>query len=196
MQASGADLPRPIGTSTTVLDSTVVTKINARGVETLIGDDGKTYDLPLKMNLSQSRSGDKDSEVVNFNDASVQRNVIVKSYGDALKTSVRHRTQSHIVFGNSSNSVIKGAPQVIPHASVSGVDSTLTEDDLKSFLTLKHIVFNELKCYSKKHSLSKTFKVSLAPTQYRRLQNPKLWGIGITVKAFSRGIQNNFCICV
>ena len=44
MQASSVDLPRPIDTSTTVLDSTVVTKLNVRGVETLIGEDGKTYD--------------------------------------------------------------------------------------------------------------------------------------------------------
>ena len=32
---------------------------------------------------------------------------------------------------------------MIFHASVYGVDSTLTEDDLKCFLTGKHIVFNE-----------------------------------------------------
>ena len=79
---------------------------------------------------------------------------------------------------------MKGAPEVVFHAPVSGVDSTLTEDNLKSFLTGKHIVFNGVKCYSKDHGLSKTFKVSLSPTQYRRLQNPKLWGIGITVKRF------------
>ena len=85
MQASSVDLPRPIDTSTTLLDSTVVTKLNVRGVETLIGEDGKTYDLPLKVMLNQSRSRDKDGVVVNSDDASVERNFIVKSYGDALK---------------------------------------------------------------------------------------------------------------
>ena len=79
---------------------------------------------------------------------------------------------------------MKGAPEVIFHAPVSGFDSTLTEDDLNSFLTGKHILFNRVKYYSKEHCLSKTFKVSLSPTQYRWLQNPKLWGIGITVKRF------------
>ena len=54
MQASSVDLPRPINTSTTVLDSTVVTKLSVRGVEKLISEDGKTYDLPLKVNLNQS----------------------------------------------------------------------------------------------------------------------------------------------
>ena len=113
MQASSVDLPRPIDTSTTVFDSTVVSKLNVHGVETLIGDDGKTYDLPLKVNLKQSRSRDKYGVVVNFDYASVQRNCIVKSYGDALKTSVRHRTISHVVFGNSNSSVMKGKPEVI-----------------------------------------------------------------------------------
>ena len=119
--------------------------------------------------------------VVNFNDVSIQRTCIVKSYGNALKTSLMHCTKSHVVFCNSNSSVMKGAPEVIFHASVSGVDSTLPEDDLK---TGKHIVFNGVKCYSEKHSLSKTFLVSLSPTQYRRLQNPRLWGIGTTVKRF------------
>ena len=122
--------------------------------------------------------------MVNCDDASVEINSIVKAYGDALKTSARHRTKSHVVFGNSNSSVMKGAPEVVFHAAVSGVDSTLMEDDLKSFLTGKHIVFNGVKCYSKDHSLSKTFKVSLSPSQYKRLCNPKLWGIGITVKRF------------
>ena len=111
----------------------VVTKLNFRGVETLIGDDDKTYDLPLKVNLNQSRSRGKDVVVVNFYDASIQINCIVKSYGDALKTSVRHRTKSHVVFGKSKDSLMKGEPEVIFYASVSGVDSTLTEDDLKIF---------------------------------------------------------------
>ena len=150
MQDSDVDLPWPIDTSTTVFDSTVFTKLNIRGVETRFGDC-KTYDLPLKVNLHQSRSRNKDGVVANFNDASVQINFIVKSYGDALKTSVRHRTKSHVVFGNSNNSVMKGEPEVIFHESVSGVDSTLTEDDLKSFLTRKLLVFNEVKCYSKEH---------------------------------------------
>ena len=66
MHASSVDLPRPIDTSTTELDSTVVTKLNVRGVETLIGDDGKTYDLPLKVNLNQSRSRDMDGVVDTF----------------------------------------------------------------------------------------------------------------------------------
>ena len=66
MQASSVDLPRPIDTSTTVLHSTVVTKLNVHGVETLIGDNGKTYDLLLKVNLNQSRSRDKDGVVVIF----------------------------------------------------------------------------------------------------------------------------------
>ena len=56
MQASSVDMPIPNDTSTTVLDSTVVTKLYVRGVEKLIGEDGKTYDLPLKVNLNQSRS--------------------------------------------------------------------------------------------------------------------------------------------
>ena len=153
-------------------------------METLIGDDGNTYDLPLKVNLKQSRSRDKDCAVDNFNDVSVQINFIVKSYGDALKTSVRHCTKSCVVFGNSNSSCMKGAPEVIFHALVSGIDRTLTEDNLKSFLSGKHIVFNGVKSYSREHSLSNTFKMSLSPTQYRRLQNPKLWGIGITVKRF------------
>ena len=102
MQASSGDMSRPIDTSTTVLDSTVITTLNVHGVETLIGDDGKTYDLPLKVNLNQSRSCDKNGVVINFYDASVQIQFIVKSYGDALKTRVRHRTQSHVVFGNSN----------------------------------------------------------------------------------------------
>ena len=63
------------------------------------------------MNLNQSRSRDKDGVVVNCNDASVEINFIVKSYGAALKTSVRHRTKSHVVFGNSNSSVMKGAPE-------------------------------------------------------------------------------------
>ena len=104
--------------------------------------------------------------------------------------------QSHVVFGKSNSSVMKGTPEVVFHAAVSGVDSTLTEDVLKSFLTWKHRVFNGVKGYSKEHSLSKTFKVSFSPTPYIRLQNPKLWGIGITHYAFSRGTLNNFSICV
>ena len=193
MQASSVDLPRPIDMSTTVFDSTVVTKLNVHGVETLIGEDGKTYDLPVKVNLNQSRSRDKDGVVVNCDDASVERNFIVKSYGDALKTSIRHCTKSHVVFGNSNSIVMKG----VFHAAVSGVDSTLTEDDLKNFLTGKHIVFNGVKCYSKDHSLSKTFKVSLSPSQYKWLHNPKLYGVlALLLHAFSRGIQNNFCIRV
>ena len=135
MQVSSVYLPRPIDTSTTVLDSTMVTKLNVRGFETLIGDDDKTYGLPLKVNLNQVRSRDKDGVVVNINDASVQIHFIVKSYGDALKTSVSHRTKSHVVFGNSYNSIMKSAPEVIFHAVVYGVDSTLTEHDLKCFLT-------------------------------------------------------------
>ena len=164
MQASSVDQHRPIDTSATVFDSTVVTKPNARGVQTLIGDDGKTYYLPLKVNLNQSRSRDMDGVVVN------------------LKTSVRHHTNSHVVFGNSHNSIMKSVPEVIFHASVSGVDSILTEGDLTSFLTRKHILFSEVKCYSIERSLSKTFKVSLAPTQNRRIQNPHVWELGITVK--------------
>ena len=162
-QHSSVDLPRPIDTYTTLLDSTGVTNLNV-GVETLISDDGKTHDFPLKVNLNQSRSRDEDGVVVNFDDVSVQRKCILKSYGDELKTYVRHRTQSHVVFGNSNSSVMKGALEVILHARVSGVGSTPTEDDMKSFLTGKHM--------------------SLSPTQYRRLQNPRLWGIGITVKCF------------
>ena len=110
-----------------MLDSTVVTNLNVCGVETLIADDGKTYGFPLKVNLNQCRSRDKDGVVVNFDDASVQRNCIVKSYGDALKTNVRLCTQSHVVFGNSNSSVMKGAPEVILHARVSGIDSFLME---------------------------------------------------------------------
>ena len=36
----------------------------------------------------------------------------------------------------------------------------------------------------KPDSLSKTFKVSLSPHQYRRLFNPSLWDSGICVKRF------------
>ena len=59
MQTSSVDLHLPFDTSTTVLASTGVTKLNVCGVETLIGDDGKTYDLPLKVTLNQSMSCDK-----------------------------------------------------------------------------------------------------------------------------------------
>ena len=138
-----------------MLDSTGVTNLIVCGVETLIADDGKTYDFSLKVNLNQYRSLDKDGMVVNFDDAPVQINCIVKSYGDALKTNVRLHTQSHVVFGNSYSSVMKGALEVLLHARISGVDSSLTEDDLKSLLTGKHM--------------------SLFPTQYRLLQNPRLW---------------------
>ena len=138
------------------------------------------------MNLNYSRSGDKDGVVVNWDDASAEINFIVKSYGDALKTSVRHRPKSHVVFGNSNSSVMKDAPELYSMQPflVLIVRPTLTEDDLKSFLTGKHIVFNGVKCYSKDHSLSKTFKLSLSPTPYTQLHNPTLWGIGNTFKRF------------
>ena len=48
MQASSVDLPRPIDTSTTVLESTVVTKFNVRGVETLIGVMARRMTYPSK----------------------------------------------------------------------------------------------------------------------------------------------------
>ena len=196
MQASSVDLPRPVDMFTTVLDSTVVTKPNVHGVETLIGDDGKTYDLSFKVNLNQFRSRDKDGVLVNFDDASVERNCIVKSYGDALKTSLRHRTKSHVVFGNSNSSVMKGAPEVVSHVSVSGVDSTLTEDATKSFLTGKHIVFNGVKCYSKEHSLSKHLRCPFPLLSTDGYQIQSYGELALLLNAFSRGTLNNICICV
>ena len=60
-------------------------------------------------------------------------------------------------------------------------------------LYLRHT--NEVKCYSKEHSLSKTFKVSLSPTLYRRLQNPNFRGeLALLLNALTRGTPNNvFC---
>ena len=101
------------------------------------------------------------------------------------------------MFGNSNSSVIKGALEVVFHAAVSGVDSTLTEDDLKSFLTGKHIVFNGVECYSKDHSLSKTFKVSLSLLSTDGYTIQSYVKLALLLNAFSRGtLINNFCICV
>ena len=73
-----------------MLDSTVVTNLNVCGVETLIADDGKTYGFPLKVNLNQCRSRDKDGVVVNFDDASVPK----KLYSEILWRCVENKRQA------------------------------------------------------------------------------------------------------
>jgi len=156
---------------------------------TITGDDGKTYNLPLRVNLDDSRSRasikvsrstQPEAHALIPEGSSPSSNPTLESYVDVVKKGAKRR----IVFGNSDNSVIKAAPEVLFHAAITGVDCSLKEDDLKSFLKGKHIVFRDVKCYSKEQSLSKTFKVTLPPSHYRRLQNPNLWGTGIVVKRF------------
>ena len=118
-----------------------------------------------------------------FDDASVQINCKAKFHGDTFNTSVRHRTKSYVVFGSSNSSVMKGAPEVIFHASVSGVDSTLTEDDLKCFLTRSTVCRKHLRC-----------PFPLLSTDGHKIQS---YGeLALLFNAFSRGTLNNFCICV
>ena len=160
-------------------------KSTGRTAHTIAGDDGRTHDLPLRVNLddSSSRSSTKsqpEAHVLIPEGAPPSSTPTPESYVDVAKKGAKRR----IVFGNSDNSVIKAAPEVLFHAAITGVDCSLKEDDLKTFLKGKHIVFRAVKCYSREQSLSKTFKVSLPPSQYRRLQNSKLWGTGIVVKRF------------
>ena len=187
--SSGLDLSQSSQSApvTQPVDNTA--KSTVRTAHTIAGDDGRTYDKPLRVNLDDSSSRSytnvphntqPEVNVLIPDAASPSSTPALESYVDVAKKGAKRR----IVFGNSDNSVIKAAPEVLFHAAITGVDCSLKEDDLKSFLKGKHIVFRDVKCYSREQSLSKTFKVSLPPSQYRRLQNPKLWGTGIVVKRF------------
>ena len=59
--------------------------------------------------------------------ASLSSTPTLRSYVDVAKKGAKR----HIVFGNSDNSVIKAAPEVLFHAAITGVDCSLKEDDLK-----------------------------------------------------------------
>ena len=111
----------------------------------------------------------------------------VKSYSDTVRNDDKFqqvKKKSRVVYGKSTKNTLRAAPEVQFDACISGVDSVYKEEDLANFLNEHKIVYASLKCYSKPDSVSKTFKVSLSPHQYRRLFNPSLWDSGICVKRF------------
>ena len=121
----------------------------------------------------------------------------VKSYSDTVRNDDKFqqvKKKSRVVYGKSTKNTLRAAPEVQFDACISGVDSVYKEEDLANFLNEHKIVYASLKCYSKPDSVSKTFKVSLSPHQYRRLFNPSLWDSGICVKRLFLSKKDIICI--
>ena len=161
----------------------------------LMGDDGINYELPLMvklppLNTSNDIKTTSSTVVEGPTIEETEPSVIkVKTFSDVLANNKQDgfklaSRKSRVVYGKSSSGVLKAASESLFDACISGVDCAYTENDLADFLKGHNIVFNSVKCYSKDDSLSKTFKVTLPPRQYKRLFNPSLWDTGICVKRF------------
>ena len=183
-----------VSTAEHVVDSSPVI---SRSIDTLVGDDGKTYELPLRVNLPPATTSGDDITVSGIVSEGISKLSAApepskdkgKTFSDALTKGNTDEfklvsRKARVVYGKSSRGVLKAASESLFDACISGVDCVYTENDLVEFLKGHRIGFNSVKCYSKENSLSKTFKVTLPPRQYKRLFNPSLWDTGICVKRF------------
>ena len=121
----------------------------------------------------------------------------VKYYSDTVINDDKFqqvKKKSRVVYGKSTKNTLRAAPEVQFDACISGVDSVYKEEDFANFLNEHEMVSASLKCYSKPDSVSKTFKVSLSPHQYRILFNPSLRDSGICVKRFFKSKKDIICI--
>ena len=98
------------------------------------------------------------------------------------------RSKRVIITGNRASEGVstgfKGAPEPDRHLFVYRVDKSVSEDDISEYLTGKSVSFRSIDSISNPDAIFKSFKLTVAVSQYRQLFDGTLWPEGVKVRQY------------
>ena len=106
-----------------------------------------------------------------------------------IKTLQRPKNKSRVVTGTnvtegSRSAGFQGAPEPDRHLFIYRVRTNTTDEDISNFMKENDIVFREIACLSNPNAKYKSFKLTVAVTQYDQLFNDNLWPRGVRVRPY------------
>ena len=88
------------------------------------------------------------------------------------------------VTEGSRSAGFQGAPEPDRHLFIYRVRTNTTDEDISNFMKENDIVFREIACLSNPNAKYKSFKLTVAVTQYDQLFNDNLWPRGVRVRPY------------
>lgn len=93
-----------------------------------------------------------------------------------------------VVMGNSSSNVasrgFRGAPEPDRHLFIYRVEKSASEDDISDYLQGQNISFRSVACLSNPDSKFKSFRLTVAVSNYKQLFDDSLWPQGVRVRSY------------
>lgn len=94
----------------------------------------------------------------------------------------RKKNGPSIIFGKSTNSVIKSSFKKNTHIYIGDVHSSVSSADIADYLTGAGIRVIKLVCLTSVSAPSKSFKLSVSPEHFEAAKDPELYDKGINVR--------------
>ena len=94
-----------------------------------------------------------------------------------------------IVRKGSSSASIKSAPEPSRDVFLYRIDTAIDEQNIVDYLTEKNITARQVTCMSKHESAFKSFKITVAVSNFQQLLDPNLWPEGVRIRKFYQSKQ-------
>ena len=124
------------------------------------------------LNTTQMASADSK----NYQNASIE--------ADGFKFPKKKKRPTVIVGKGSSSASVKGAPEPSRDAFLYRIDKETNSENLVDYLSDKNITVRQVVCMSKQESAFKSFKITVAVSNFSALFDPNLWPEGVRIRKF------------
>ena len=109
----------------------------------------------------------------------------IDSEGFQLPWQQRKKKKRTVITGKSSNTqLFKAGPAPSRELFIYRVDHCCTEDALQSYIEDHRIEIRKIECVSNPNAKYKSFKLSVAASEFPKLFNDEIWPDGVKIRKF------------
>ena len=94
-----------------------------------------------------------------------------------------------VIVGKGSSSASKSAPEPSRDVFLYRIDNATDEQNIVDYLTGKNITARQVTCMFKHESAFKSFKITVAVSNFQQLLDPNVWPEGVRIRKFYQSKQ-------